>query len=267
MSKGRRDPQETWRAFFAEACREEVRQLVDAYPRERSLYVDVLDLYEFDGEFTTSLFDDPDRYLAAGATALQDLADPLDRVNIRLINHPGLLGIEGLRSRHIAELVTVEGITAEVADVQSALETAVYRCRHCDETVTQRIGRLSGAPGSCPACGTTDALELDAERSTYVDVQRLILDSPRDGRSDDGPLSSIDAIVDDDLVGTVNAGERLLATGIVRLEPAATPNWYDFYLDVVSLDEEPGEMPAPGEDISGELQEAIQSRWELLTDG
>ena len=260
------DLRETWRAFLAEACRDEVHELAEQYPRERSLYVDVLDLYAFDGDFTTALFAEPDRYLRAGAAVLRELGDPFERVNVRLTNHPGLLGIDGLRSRHVDELVTVEGVTAEVAGVQSAVEVAAYRCRECGETERRRLAGLAATPGRCGACGTAGALDRDVEGSTYVDVQRVRLERPPDGRAEEGPRAAIDALLDDDLVGTVGPGERLLATGVVRLQPADAPNRFDFYLDVVSLDEEPGEVSAAGEDISGELQQAIESRWQLLTD-
>lgn len=267
MTDDRANLRETWRAFFSEACRDDIRRLAEHYPQQRSLYVDMLNLYEFDGEFTTSLFGNPDRYLRAGAAALRELADPFERVNVRLTNHPGLIGIDGLRSRHVAELVTVEGVTAEVGRVQSALETAVYVCEECGETEPRRVAGLPTTPGRCGACGTPGALELLHDASAYVDVQRVALEHPPEGRSDDGTPRAIEALLDDDLVGTIGPGERLLATGVVRLEPAGAPNRFDFYLDVVSLDEEPGDVPVGGEDISGELQQAIESRWELLTDG
>ena len=56
------------------------------------------------------------------ARALSELAEGFRRVNVRLTNHPGLLGIDRLRSRHVSELVTVEG-TLESA-VQRAVEYA-----------------------------------------------------------------------------------------------------------------------------------------------
>lgn len=266
MSDDRADLRETWRTFFGEAYRDDVGQLAERYPQERSLYVDVLDLYEFDNEFTTALFAEPDRFLRAGAATLQELADPFERINVRLKNHPGLLGIGGLRSRHVAELVTVEGVTAEVDGVQSALETAAYVCGACGETERRRVAGRPMAARRCGSCGTAGALELTRESSTYVDVQRVRLESPPEGRGEEGPPAAIDALLDDDLVGTIGPGERLLTTGVVRLEPAAAENRFDFYLDVVSIDEEPGEVPAAGEGISGELQHTIESRWELLTD-
>lgn len=266
MSRDRGELGDTWRTYFREACPDDVRQLAADYPQERSLYVDVLDLYEFDDAFTKALFTGPDRYLRAGADALAGLSDGFERVNVRLTNNPGLLGIDGLRSRHVSELVTVEGVTAAVDGIQSAVSEAVYQCLSCGGTVSRRPrGRLD-APTRCEACGTESAFELRQDESTFVDVQRLALERPPDAQTDDRGTDMIDALVDDDLVGTVAPDERLLATGIVRLERQSAANRFDFYLDIVSIDEEPGELPGTADDVSSELQQAIQSRWELLTD-
>lgn len=265
MARNRSELQDTWRTYFREVCSDDVRQLAADYPEERSLYVDILDLYEFDDEFTKSLFSAPDRFLRAGADTLSSLADGFERVNVRLTNNPGLLGIDGLRSRHVSELVTVEGVTAAVDGIQSAVSEAVYECPDCGESVRRQPRGLLADPDGCTACGFQGSLELRQDRSTFVDVQRIELERPADGRSERVGTVSIDALVDDDLVGSVRPDERVLVTGIVRLERRSAPNRFDFYLDVVSLDEEPGEVQRPASDASSDLQRAIQSRWELLT--
>lgn len=259
------DLRDTWGRFYRSTSESEVRQLLEAYPQERSLHVDVLDLYEFDESFTRGLFSSPDQYLHAGADALRSLDDSFNRVNVRLTNHPGLLGIDSLRSRHVSELVTVEGVVADVDRVQAAAAVAVFECRRCGHRV-QRRGRGIEPPGRCGECGTTDAHRLDFDRSSFVDVQRLELEGPVENRRDGDLPAAIDAVIDDDLVGTVLPGDRVLATGVVRLESGAHSGRFDFYLDVNSVDEEPGQVQASTDDISSELQQAIESRWELLTD-
>lgn len=266
MSRDRGELRDVWRTYFREAVADDVRQLAGDYPQERSLYVDILDLYEFDEGFTKALFSAPDRYLRAGADALESLADGFERVNVRLTNNPGLLGIDGLRSRHVSELVTVEGVTAAVDGIQSAVSEAVYECASCGETVRRRPRERLETPARCHACEAPGSLELRQDRSTFVDVQRVELARAPDARSDGEASASINALVDDDLVGTVGRDERLLVTGIVRLERRSAANRFDFYLDVVSLDEELGDTQRAEVDASSELQQAIESRWELLAD-
>lgn len=267
MSGDAGDLRATWERFFRAECEADLRELLEAYPRDRSLYVDVLDLYAFDEAFTRGLFSDPDRFLRAGADALRGLNESFNRVNVRLTNHPGLLGLGSLRARHVAELVTVEGVVASVDPVQAAVERAVYRCPSCGHGVSRRAGPRLAAPGRCEACDAGSPLELDVGDSTHVDVQHLVLEAPGGGRPEEASPPTLDAVVDDDLVATTEPGERLLATGIVRLERSGEANRFDFALDVVALDEEPGEARPTLDDASSELQRAIQSRWEVLTDG
>lgn len=253
----------TWDRFYRAKSQTDIRRLVDEYPQERSLYVDVLELYGFDETFTQELFGNPDRFLEAGAEALSDLHEPFDRVNVRLTNHPGLLGLGAVRSRHAFELVTVEATVTEVHAVQSAVSEAVYACEQCGSLVRRRPGPRLRPPHQCGDCGADGPFDLRHDRSTFVDVQWIELEALADESGGNSP-AQLDAIVDDDLVGTAGSGDQLLATGVVRLDGDEAANRFDFYLDVNSLSQEPRESRPPVEDISNELQEAIQSRWELL---
>lgn len=266
MSRDGADLRETWRRFYRSNAEADIRGLLEAYPQERSLHVDVLELYEFDESFTRALFSHPDRILQAGAEALRGLDDAFNRVNVRLTNHPGLLGLESLRSRHVSELVTVEGVTAAVDQIQVIAAPAVFGCQRCGHRVERDSGRRSAAPGQCPECGASGSYRLDHGRSTFVDVQRVDLEGSSDDRHGGDGAASIEAVLDDDLVGSVTVGDRLLATGVVRLASRADSDRFDFYLDVNSIDEEPGRPPSTTDDVSTELREAITSRWELLTE-
>lgn len=266
MSRDGADLRETWSRFYHSNAEADVRRLLEAYPQERSLHVDVLELYEFDESFTRALFSQPDRFLQAGAEALRGLNDALNRVNVRLTNHPGLLGLESLRSRHVAELVTLEGVIAAVDQIQVTATPAVLGCQRCGHRVERDSGRRSAAPGQCPECGASDSYRLDHGRSTFVDVQRVDLEESSADRHGGEGTPSIEALLDDDLVGAVQVGDRVLATGVVRVAPRTDSDRFDFYLDVNAIDEEPGRPPSTTGDVSTELREAITSRWELLTE-
>ena len=266
MSGDRGDLREAWNRFYRSSAEPAIRELLEAYPQERSLEVDVLDLYEFDESFTRGLFSHPDRYLTAGADALRALNDTFNRVNVRLTNHPGLLGIGSLRARHVSELVTVEGVVGAVDPVQATASTGGFGCDRCGHRVERRARRRVETPTRCGECGAVDSFRLDFDRSTFVDVQRLELEAVAENQRGDAPGPSSDTVIDDDLVGSVSAGDRLLVTGVLRLEGQGRSGRFDFYLEANAIDEEPGEAPREPGDVSNELQEAIQSRWELLTD-
>lgn len=266
MSGDGGDLREAWSRFLRLTSEEAIGELLNAYPRDRSLYVDVLELYEFNESFTRGLFSKPDRYLRAGAEALREMDDTFDRVNVRLTNHPGLLGLENLRARHVDELVTLDGVVESVDPVQAIPNPAVFGCQRCGHAVQRRSRGRVERPGDCPECGARESFQLAVDRSTLVDVQRLRLEAPPAGnRSETDPTAAIDVLLDDDLVGTVGVGERLLATGVVRVESRTDSGRFDFYLDANAIDEEPVGVQET-DDVSAELRNAITDRWELLTD-
>lgn len=244
---GGEDLRERWRAVYR-GQEDDVRRLAREYPGERSLSLDLLELYEQDEGLAEALFADPDRVLRQGEAALAALRSEFDRVNLRVENHPGLLAPAGVRSRHVGELVTVEGTVAEADGVRARIAQARYTCRECGHDVRRRpVGLDDPDLESCPECGGGKLRRTDAE---FVDVQRLRV-------VDDG---GIDVYLDDDLVGVAGAQDRALVTGVVRLDKRAG-NLFDFYLSTVGADVDPGERDRPADE---EIQDLIRSRWEVI---
>lgn len=259
------DLRATWSQFFRARREDAVRELVEAYPDERSLQVDLLDLYGFDETFAQALLADPRRYLGAGADALRGLDDSFERVHVRITNNPGLVSLDSVRSRHVAELVTVEAVAGTIDRVQSVPATAIYRCEHCGNRLRRRSNDRVAAPRRCPECGVEGTFTLDVGRSHFVDVQRVGLELPPEDRAEDAPPGTIHAVLDDDLVGTVRPDDRLLVTGIVGVSREPGTERFDFTLDVVSVEAARGRT-ADAADVPSALKRSIHERWERTLD-
>lgn len=253
--------EDRWRSFYREECDDEVAHLTAAFPDERSLYVDVIDLYEFDDEFARALFADPEAVLAAGRAALASRDEGLGRVNVRVTNHPGLLGVDRLRARHVSELVSVEGVVTDTGPVGARVASAVFACGRCGERHREaRPGLRLRPPATCPVCGAADSFRLRRPESTFVDVQDLEL-SDRDGlERDEEAARSVAVFVDDDLVDTVTPGQSVRVTGVVGLDRRGDANRFEHYVDAVTVSEEPspGRREASAADA---LKSMIESRW------
>lgn len=258
MSQQRSTIEGGWRSFFGGPYRPAVEELAGAYPDRRSLYVDVVDLHDHDAEFANALFAEPDRFLRAAAATLRELHDGFGRVNVRLENNPGLVGVADLGTRHLHELVTVEGAVETVEPVRTAAATAVFGCPSCGETTdTRPTGLRLSDPVGCDGCGWDGALELRHRDSRFVDHQRVTLIEPG---ADEASGASIDAVLDDDIVGAVEPGDQVLVTGIVRVDREGGSNRFERYLDAVSVSEERG-----GRDHDA-LDDVIRSQWESAID-
>jgi replicative DNA helicase Mcm len=243
------DIQERWRARFRRR-RADVGRLAEEYPETRSLYVDVLDLHEEDRDLTEALLSEPDRVLRAGAETLADLTG-VQRVNVRVENHPGLLFPATVGARHVGELVTVEGVAAEVRAPVAGLERGRYACVECGEECERTAtGIEDPAPAACPSCG--GAVALSRGRSQFRDVQRVRVE-------EDGGDGGIDVYLDDDIVGAVTAADPVVVTGVVRVTNRQR-GLFEYYLSALSVETGTARRPDE-EDAVGDL---IRSRWESI---
>lgn len=252
----------TWRSYFSQRCHPDVATLAADYPDRRSLYVDLVDLYGYDAEFTVALFDAPGRFLRQAATVLGEGHEAFDHVNVRVTNNPALFPLADVRSRHLHELVTVQGVAESLGPPEATVANAVYECHRCGATVDVRSWgvRLSD-PRHCEECEGDGTLHLEPERSTFVDLRRVSFAEPPEDRVGRTPPRTIDVFLEDDLVDAVAAGDQFLVTGIVRPRCVGPSNRFDLYVDGITVAEERSAV----EDRS--LAEVIQSRWESVTDG
>lgn len=251
--------EEAWRSFFRERAAADIRTFVDRYPEERSLYVDVFDLHRFDADLVDRLFSDPDGVLGTGTEVLRAAHDDVDRVNLRLRNLPSQLSLGAVRARHVSKLVSVDGLVEAVGPVEAAAREAAFVCAACGATEhTDPLGMELAAPGHCAACGAAGTVALDRDRSTFVDVQRVVLGGPDDG----APTMAV--FLDDDLVDTVRPGESLRVTGVVRLSTRDGENRFAFYLDGLTVDEQAPGPSGDDRDVDEQLKESIRSRWEFV---
>ncbi|MFB6154346.1 MAG: hypothetical protein ABEJ22_00505 [Haloferacaceae archaeon] len=259
---GRRAVEE-WDSFYRTHCQADVDALAGDYPGERSLYVDVFELYEFDEAFTRRLFAEPDAMLDAATEALCALHESFDRVHVRPTNHPGLLELRSLRSRHVDELVSVEGTVTDVGPVRAAIRTASFECDNCgDLTRREQTGLRLDSPAGCATCGESDSFRLRHGRSAIVDVQRVELTDRSGTRRDDRTARPVPVVLDDDLVDTVERDTEQRVTGLVRLDGRADGNRFDLYVEALTAAEAPGGRRSEQErSAERALKEMIESRW------
>jgi|GEM_PF-4181822 len=252
--------EDAWRSYFAERG-QSVSALADEYPSRRSMPVDVIDLHGHDEALVEALFDDPDQVLRRGADVLRSANEGLGRLNIRLENVPSQLALGAIRARHAGTLVTAEGAIDSVGPAVAAVAEAVFVCRGCGARLRRpAVGVDLSVPDRCGECEAIGALELDREASTLVDVQRLTLLEPADGGR------AMDVWIDDDLVGTVAADDRIRATGVVRLDRRGEANRFDYYLDGLAVDEQRPGQPLEEADAPERLKASIRTSWEAVVD-
>ncbi len=219
-----------WKDFFETYYRDELNRLADSmeFGGEKSLHVNfVKDLSIYmEGKLGEELLESPDRVIAhanEGIALTENIHDvSLEGCKVRFYNLPASrrVLIRDLRSEHISKFVAIEGIVRKVTEVRPRVVKAVFACTKCGKLVEviQEDELTLKQPYECPACKNKRFLFLPEESYT-VDSQRIrIQEYPENLRGGEQP-QQIDVILEGDLTGKVNPGDRVIVNGIVRAKP------------------------------------------------
>ena len=221
---------QVWKEFFETYYRDELNRLADAveFGGEKSLHVDFLkDLSIYrEGMLGEELLSFPDRVLSHardGLALTENIHDvSLEGCEVRFFNLPASrrVLIRDLRSEHIAKFLAIEGIVRKVTEVRPRVVTAAFACSKCGKVVyvQQEDENVLKQPYECPACKNRRFIFIP-EESTTVDSQRIrIQEYPENLRGGEQP-QQIDVMLEGDLTGKVNPGDRVIINGIVRAKP------------------------------------------------
>jgi replicative DNA helicase Mcm len=188
-------------------------------------YNDLVLFPEIDNKFN----DNPDQILKAFSKAIllilrerfSKYSDKIkDDIRARIINFPVQRSLRQINSEVINKVTSVSGMVVRSSEVKPLARELNYKCP--DGHITQIIllkGMSVHAPLKCsdPKC-THRELELDPETSKFIDFQILRLQElPEDLPPGQLP-HYIDVAIKQDLVDNARPGDRIILTGIVRIE-------------------------------------------------
>ena len=173
--------------------------------------------------------EDPDRILNAFSRAIKealqirfpDYAEKIkDEVRVRLVNYPLQRSLRQINAETIGKITSVSGMVVRASEVKPLAKELIFVCP--DEHTTKVIqikGMDVKTPVICdnPNCKQRD-FELKPEASKFIDFQILRLQElPEDLPPGQLP-HYIDVTIRQDLVDNARPGDRIILTGIVRVE-------------------------------------------------
>lgn len=210
---------------------EEIKELASKYPQEeRSLYVDWLDIYQFNDRENDidALGDDvlqnPDQMQEYFEEALRQYDLPIDlelgNAHVRFKNVPETqtydIG-EFSPSRKDGELLAISGQVSKTSKVEPIPNEIAYECQMCG-TIT-RVPARNGfeEPHECQGCERQGPFVENSHQSEKEDYQLIrISQPPEQTNGQDG--QDLDVRVRDDLVRCVDPGDRVDFVGKFCLE-------------------------------------------------
>jgi len=206
-----------------------VEQIDEMMPKNsKYILVDYNDLV-VEPELEQMFSEDPDRIFNAFSRAIKealqtrfpDYAEKIkDEVRVRLVNYPIQRSLRQINSETIGYITSVSGMVVRASEVKPLAKELVFVCPDNHPTkVIQLKGMDVKIPIVCdnPNCKHRD-FELKPEASKFIDFQILRLQElPEDLPPGQLP-HYIDVTIRQDLVDNARPGDRIILTGIVRIE-------------------------------------------------
>ena len=194
-----------------------------------SFVVDYLDLDSFNPTLASDVTRKPDEILEAFNEAVLSLLKEIhpdyeeeihDKIRIRIGNYTTQKGLREINADIIDKMVSVSGMVVRSSEIKPLAKKISYRCPNCNEiTAVVELKKLaSKKPSKCPKCNDRVDFEIDPESSIFIDFQLVRLQElPEDLPAGQLP-HYVEATVMGDLVDQCRPGDRIILTGIIRVE-------------------------------------------------
>jgi replicative DNA helicase Mcm len=192
-----------------------------------SLVVDYIDLDSYSPILAKEITHQPDEYFAAFNEAVLSVLREIhpdyeqeirDKIRVRIGNYTVQKGLREINADLIDKLVSVSGMVVRSSEVKPLAKKVAYLCTNCNTvTEAQLKGLVLKKPQKCQACSERE-LEMDPENSLFIDFQMVRLQElPEDLPAGQLP-HYVEVTVMGDLVDQCRPGDRIMLTGIIRIE-------------------------------------------------
>lgn len=143
-----------------------------------------------------------------------------DEIRARVINFPVQRGLREINAEIINKMTSVSGMVVRASEIKPLARELNYICPQGHRTQVILLKGMSvNAPTKCsdPKCSHRD-LDVEPETSKFIDFQIIRLQElPEDLPPGQLP-HYVDVAIKQDLVDSARPGDRVILTGIVRIE-------------------------------------------------
>jgi DNA replication licensing factor MCM4 len=120
----------------------------------------------------------------------------------------------------IDQLIALPGMVIRVSPIIPDMKEAFFKCTVCNHTTTVEIENgFIAEPTACNSCSTQKSYELVHNRCRFTDKQMIKLQETPEMIPDGATPQTALIYCYDELVDTVQPGDRVEVTGIYRATP------------------------------------------------
>ena len=213
--------------FFGTEYKDQVFEILEKYPDERSLIIDYEKLEIFDYSLADLLIVKPEEVIHAAQTAIKNI-DPLVKdaeIIIKINNFSNLVPFDKIDSRYIGQFIVFEGTVFSVDKPRPQLDIGVFECRGCLRLheVNQETHKNIVEPSLCSECGSRQFRLLE-DTSKFRESQRISVGVENSSKRVDVLLLYDNCSYDD-----YSIGDNLRFTGI--LKAISLSEGFDYFLE------------------------------------
>ena len=240
----------SWQDFFEDKCKAEIETLATEYPEKRSLLIDYWDVDKADPKLAELLIRQPFKTLFNAEEALKLIDVSMEQklqLHFRVKNIPESqkILIRKIRANRLGSFIAVEGLIKKITEVRPKLEVAAFQCQKCGAVIRiEQDEDILKEPSECyedqGGCGRVSSFKLSTTLSTFIDSQKIEIQENPEGLRGGAQPERISAHLEDDLVGGVAPGDRVIVNGILhsvaKYRGALRLTSFDKTMDAVSIE-------------------------------
>jgi replicative DNA helicase Mcm len=190
---------------------------------EKVIYIDFMQLTEFSNKLSDEVLSNPEEVLRLIELAIEESGLVKD-VRVRLKNLPKTqeLKVRNIRSKHLNEMIVIEGIIRQASDVRPQVVNAKFECPSCGTVIAVlQIEKKFREPSRC-SCGRRGGFKLISKE--MVDTQRLVIEEAPESLSGGEQPKRLNVFVKEDLVEPrmeekTTPGARVKVIGVLKEVP------------------------------------------------
>lgn len=185
--------------------------------------LDFMKLIEFSNKLSDEILSNPEETLRLIEMGIEE-SGLIKNVRVRLVNIPKAqeIKVRNIRSKHLNEMIVIEGIIRQASDVRPQVVNAKFECPSCGTVMSVlQIEKKFREPPRC-SCGRRGGFKLVSKE--MVDTQRLVVEEAPESLSGGEQPKRINIFVKEDLVEPrmeekTTPGSRIKAIGVLKEVP------------------------------------------------
>jgi replicative DNA helicase Mcm len=187
------------------------------------IILDFMKLAEFSSALSEEILSDPEQTLRMLEIAVEESGLVINsRIRLRNLPKSQDLEIRNIRSKHLDELIVLDGIIRQASDVRPQVVNAKFECPSCGTIIgVLQIEKKFREPARC-SCGRKGGFKLISKE--MVDTQRIVIEEAPESLVGGEQPKRINIFLKEDLVEPkmeekTTPGSRVKVIGVLKEVP------------------------------------------------